>query len=450
MFKPLRRWFAPPVFEDEEKTRIATLLNAILIAGLSLQAVMCLGLLALTPDPLPGLASNGMLISFLLSAWFLMRRGHVRLASSLVAGVLAVFFVFMAFMSGGVFSPMFNGYIIVVVIAGMLLGGRAGIVFALLGIMASLTMLWVEVQGHLPPSVIPSGSVVVCVGVATDFLLAAVLLHLASSSLHAALERVRQSESRLLAEVAERERAEAELREYAIKLERSNRELEGFAYIASHDLKEPLRKIQAFGERLEARYGDVLDERGRDYLTRMRDAAARMQALIEGLLTYSRVTTQAQPFVQVDLNRVLHEVLSDLEVRIEQLQARVEVGELPTVEADPLQMQQLFQNLIGNALKFHREGVAPVVRVWSEQLNGSEGQYQIMVEDNGIGFDEKYVDRIFQVFQRLHGWDEYEGAGVGLAVCRKIVEEHGGTITAKGVPGQGATFVVTLPGSNAK
>ncbi len=246
-------------------------------------------------------------------------------------------------------------------------------------------------------------------------------------------------------EIAERRRAEAELQTYAARLERSNRELESFAYIASHDLKEPLRKIQVFGERLVAKYGDVLDERGRDYLARMQNAATRMQALIDGLLVYSRVTTKAQPFVTVDLNAVVREVLDDLEVRIEQLQARVEVGELPTVEADPLQMRQLFQNLIGNALKFHREGVAPVVRVRSEPLNGSEGQYRIMVEDNGVGFDEKYADRLFQVFQRLHGRSEYEGTGIGLAICRKIIERHGGSITAQSAPDRGATFVVTLP-----
>jgi len=162
------------------------------------------------------------------------------------------------------------------------------------------------------------------------------------------------------------------------------------------------------------------------------------------------VTTKARPFVTVDLKQVVREVLDDLEVHIEQLQARVEVGDLPTVEADPLQMRQLFQNLIGNALKFHREGVAPVVRVWSEPLNGSEDQYRIIVEDNGIGFDEKYADRLFQVFQRLHGRSEYEGTGIGLATCRKIVERHGGNITARSEPGQGATFMLTLPGSNAK
>jgi signal transduction histidine kinase len=256
-------------------------------------------------------------------------------------------------------------------------------------------------------------------------------------------------------EIAERKRAEEALARQTQELARSNAELEQFAYIASHDLQEPLRKVQAFGDRLKAKYGGVLGDQGRDYLERMRGAAARMQTLINSLLTYSRVTTKARPFAPVDLSKVVQEVLSDLEVRIEQVGGRVEVGDLSAIEADPTQMRQLLQNLIGNALKFHREGETPVVKIHAESLNGrgegavgvcpGDGLCQIIVEDNGIGFDEKYVERIFQIFQRLHGRSEYEGTGIGLATCRKIVERHGGSITAKSTPGQGATFIVTLP-----
>ena len=187
----------------------------------------------------------------------------------------------------------------------------------------------------------------------------------------------------------------------------------------------------------------------------MQSAVTRMQSLIEGLLTYSRVTTQAQPFVAVDLGTVLREVLSDLDARIEQLAGTVEVDPLPIVSADPLQMRQLFQNLIGNALKFHREDVPPVVRI---SVEGPGGPWQsadpgesaaevcrIYVQDNGIGFDERYADQIFGVFQRLHGRSEYEGSGIGLSVCRKIAERHGGSITARSTPGQGSLFVITLP-----
>jgi two-component system sensor kinase FixL len=256
-------------------------------------------------------------------------------------------------------------------------------------------------------------------------------------------------------DISERKQAEEALQTYAGKLQKSNQELESFAYVASHDLREPLRKVQAFGDRLRVRYADALDERGLDYLTRMQGAAARMQDLIDGLLTYSRVTTKAQPFAPVDLTQVAREVVSDLETQIERVGGQVEVDELPIIEADPIQIRQLLQNMVSNALKFHREGEPPVVKIHAQLLNG-RGEYpvekgataqncRISIEDNGIGFDEKYLDRIFQVFQRLHGRSEFEGAGIGLATCRKIVERHGGDITAQSAPGQGATFIVTLP-----
>jgi signal transduction histidine kinase len=264
-----------------------------------------------------------------------------------------------------------------------------------------------------------------------------------------------QANEQLQREITERVQAETALQTYAKKLERSNRELQDFAYIASHDMQEPLRKVQAFSDRLQAKYGQTLDDRGRDYLERMQRAAGRMQTLITDLLTYSRVTTKARPFVPVDLARIVHEVLSDLEKRIEQVGGRVEVGDLLTIDADPPQMGQLLQNLIGNALKFHRQDLAPVVRIHAQLLNSqapqpagdtaSDGFCQITVQDNGIGFDEKYLDRIFQVFQRLHGRGTYEGTGTGLAICRKIVERHDGSITAESKPGEGATFIVTLP-----
>jgi PAS domain S-box-containing protein len=243
---------------------------------------------------------------------------------------------------------------------------------------------------------------------------------------------------------------------YSQELARSNAELQQFASVASHDLQEPLRKIQAFGNRLKDKYSETLADQGRDYLDRMQNAAGRMQALIDDLLILSRITTKAQPFVPVNLTQVTQEVLSDLEVRIQQTGARVEVGELPTIHADPVQMRQLLQNLISNALKFHRDGEPQVVKIYSRQVVAPEENQptegspvaelcQIIVEDNGIGFDEKYLDRIFNVFQRLHGRSEYEGTGMGLAICRKIAERHGGTITAKSTPGEGATFIVTLP-----
>ncbi|MCS7305054.1 MAG: PAS domain S-box protein [Thermoguttaceae bacterium] len=258
-----------------------------------------------------------------------------------------------------------------------------------------------------------------------------------------------------LRDISQRKRAEEEQARYAAELERSNKELEQFAYIASHDLQEPLRKIRTFGERLQMKCGEQLDEVGKECLARMQDAAQRMQRLIDGLLTLSRVTTQAQEFVPVNLEEVVREVVRDLEAQIEKVQGRVEIGHLPTIQADPLQMRQLFQNLIGNALKFHRPDVPPLVRVWGRYLRDrtqratgqpeTEEFCRIVVEDNGIGFEEKYADRIFQMFQRLHPRDVYEGTGVGLAICRKIVQRHGGTITAQSTPGKGSTFICLLP-----
>jgi light-regulated signal transduction histidine kinase (bacteriophytochrome) len=246
--------------------------------------------------------------------------------------------------------------------------------------------------------------------------------------------------------------SEKDRESYIKKLSQSNRELEDFAFIASHDLQEPLRKIQTFGDRLKVKWGDGLGEEGCDYLARMQNAAMRMQALIQGLLNYSRVTTRPEPFSPVALTPLVQDVVSDLAVRIEQTGGQVKVADLPVVEASVSQMRQLFQNILGNGLKFHREE-RPLIKVSGKEVNAPMGKevspdgpwVEIRVDDNGIGFDEKYLDRIFQPFQRLHGRSQYEGTGIGLAICRKIVERHGGTITAKSTPGKGSTFIIVLP-----
>jgi PAS domain S-box-containing protein len=246
----------------------------------------------------------------------------------------------------------------------------------------------------------------------------------------------------IVRDIRERKRAEEELRAFTVKLQQSNRELEDFAYVASHDLQEPLRKIQAFGDRLKARYAEALTGEGIDYLKRMQSAAGRMQALINDLLVFSRITTKAQPFAPVDLGAIAHEVVHDLEVRIYQAGGEVVIGDLPAIDADALQMRQLLQNLVGNGLKFHKPDTPPRVEVFGTTINGNA---QITVSDNGIGFDEKYAERIFTMFERLHGRAAYEGTGIGLAICRKIAQRHGGDIQARSSPGEGARFVVTLP-----
>jgi signal transduction histidine kinase len=245
---------------------------------------------------------------------------------------------------------------------------------------------------------------------------------------------------------------EEKLRRSGAQLELSNRELQDFAYVASHDLQEPLRKIVVFGERLKEKCAETLAAEPRDFIERMQKAASRMQTLINDLLTFSRLTTKANPFVRVQLAVIARDVLEDLESRIEQVNGRVEVGELPEIEADSLQMRQLLQNLIGNALKFRRPEEPPVVKVAARIFPTAAGLEicELTISDNGIGFDEKYLDRIFNVFQRLHSRSEYEGTGMGLAIVRKIALHHGGGVTARSRPGHGATFIVTLPTEHTK
>jgi signal transduction histidine kinase len=250
-------------------------------------------------------------------------------------------------------------------------------------------------------------------------------------------------------DVSESERYAEQRHQYTLKLERSNRELQDFAYVASHDLQEPLRKIEAFGDRLVTRYGKDLPDDGRMFLDRMQNAAGRMRRLINDLLDYSRVTTKAKPFTRVVLDEVLTGVLSDLQIRIEESGAVIRSEALPAIDADATQMRQLLQNVLANALKFRKPDVKPEISITCSVDGAKTGHrpphVRIEIRDNGIGFDNKYKEQIFTIFQRLHGRLEYEGTGVGLATVRKIVERHGGSIDADGQPGLGATFIIELP-----
>jgi len=248
-------------------------------------------------------------------------------------------------------------------------------------------------------------------------------------------------------DVTERRFTEWRLDEHRRELERSNAALDEFASVASHDLQEPLRKIMSFGERLESAIGPTITGDARHSLDRMLNAAVRMRTLVQDVLAYSQLTTRTQPFTPTDLSWVAREVVVDLDAAISDSQGTVDVAALPVIDADPIQIRRMLQNLVSNALKYRRKDVPPVVRISS--TNGTPGWCTLIVEDNGIGFNPAYSEKIFQMFERLHGRTQYEGSGIGLAICRKIVERHGGRIAATSSSGQGATFTVTLPVTHA-
>jgi light-regulated signal transduction histidine kinase (bacteriophytochrome) len=248
---------------------------------------------------------------------------------------------------------------------------------------------------------------------------------------------------------------QSELERKIDDLNKSNADLEQFAYVASHDLQEPLRKIVSFGERLDVKSRDILNEEQALYLDRILNSTRRMQMMIENLLEFSRVARAKDDFVQTDLNVILRNTVSDLELLIQKKDAIVTIEPLPAIDAIPVQMAQLFQNLLSNSLKFTRSDVRPEVRVSARVLSSDEVRsiggftgikyVKIEVSDNGVGFEMSESNKIFTLFQRLRGRSEFEGAGIGLAVCKKVVENHKGFISAEGIPDEGAIFKLILP-----
>jgi signal transduction histidine kinase len=260
-----------------------------------------------------------------------------------------------------------------------------------------------------------------------------------TTNLNIMIEQIRNSSDKI-------KKHEEKLQIYSERLRKSNTELEQFAYIASHDLQEPLRKIKFFVDRFKTKYSGNLNEEALEYLERTNDAVVRMVKFIQDLLQYARVTTKAKPFERVDLNEIIKGVISDLDIRINETKAEIRTENLPVIDADLLQMRQLFQNIIGNAIKYHLENITPVINLNSRISSDEDNNFcEINITDNGIGFDNKYADQIFGLFQRLHGRSEYEGTGIGLAICKKIVEQHGGVISAAGREGEGAVFSIKLP-----
>jgi len=230
------------------------------------------------------------------------------------------------------------------------------------------------------------------------------------------------------------------------ELEARNRELQEFAYVVTHDLREPLRKVQTLTDYVVSRYGGRLGEDGRAHLARIPAATHRMAALVEDLLNYFRVSTRERETGPVALDRLVYEVIRDLDTRLEETGGRVTTADLPTVEGDAVMLRQLLQNLVSNAVKFHRPGVPPEVAVEGRvDAEGPAPMLHLEVRDNGIGFAAEHADRIFAPFQRLHTREAYDGTGIGLTICRRIAERSGGTITAESTPGEGTTFIVRLP-----
>lgn len=258
-------------------------------------------------------------------------------------------------------------------------------------------------------------------------------------------------------DVTEKKTAEYKLTQYADELKRSNQDLEQFAYVASHDLQEPLRKIRAFGDRIVSGYQDKLDETGVEYIKRMQQASARMQKLIEDLLSFSRISSGHEEFEKINVSTIVSEVVEDIEGQINRENARVRIEVSGEINGDRGQIRRLFQNLVSNAIKFHQPNVPPIVDITGSIVSAPEAEREygfllaessylrIVVKDNGIGFDEKYADKIFNIFQRLHGRAEFEGTGIGLAICRKIMQNHRGYIYAKSTLNEGSEFVLIFP-----
>jgi light-regulated signal transduction histidine kinase (bacteriophytochrome) len=246
-----------------------------------------------------------------------------------------------------------------------------------------------------------------------------------------------------------------QLLENIASLEAANKDLDRFAFMASHDLQEPLRKIRMFSDRLHLKYREILDEDGKTNIARIQKAAERMQTLITDILTFSKVAVDKPTFIDSDLNTLVGEILLEMNEELREKNAKVQVDKLPMLSVNPSLMKPLFHNLIGNALKYSRKDVSPVIRITSDLTTHTNGRHpkeqqnskycRIFVEDNGIGFDQKYAEEIFGMFKRLHHNTEFEGTGIGLALCKKIVEQHKGFISARSKVNEGSTFIVSLP-----
>jgi signal transduction histidine kinase len=345
-------------------------------------------------------------------------------------------------------------FYLLVVLAGYYIGKR----FAVLGAFFAILLVWIFILTDKKEYYTVDNALHANLNFAAwggFLILAAWLIGTLSEKLQSELQRTER-----LREDLDHERellgiSNRQLRGYSVSLEerveertqelkRSNQELMDFAAVASHDLQEPLRKIVMFGDRLEEHVPSE-ETKGRDYLDRMRKAARRMQGFIDALLKLSSVSSGGQPFQQVDLHQLTLDVVEDLEARINHTKAKVNIdkNKLPTLEADPTQMRQLIQNLISNALKYHRQDIAPIVEITSRPLR--DGFWEIMVKDNGIGIEAQQINLVFHPFERANSGALFEGTGMGLAICKRIVDRHAGSIHVVSQPDKGTSFVILLP-----
>lgn len=437
MLTHIRKWLAPPVFEgDEDKTRTTRVLNTILLA--MLLYVVFIGSIAVPLVFVEKLYSEVFVLATLLMfavAYWSMRRGRVKLASTIFVCTLWIISTVFMLLSGGMTSVVAALYITGTVAAGLLLGVRATLMHAAACILAGLGMVILETSGRSLPRLFSVPTLSGWMNLVINLLLTVTVLNLVLRSLNDALALARQ-------QIEERKQAEEALARQTQELARSNAELEQFAYIASHDLQEPLRMVKRYIQLIERRYGGQLDEDADEFIDFAVDGVERMQELINDLLAYARVSTHGKAFAPTDCSTVLDHALANLKIATEESNAVVTHDDLPTVMGDETQLIRLLQNLIGNAVKFRKKETRPEIHISAER---TRDEWTFSVRDNGIGIDSRHFERIFMIFQRLHTREEYAGTGIGLAVCKKIVERHGGHIWVESGSGKGSTFYFTVP-----
>ncbi|MCP4415487.1 MAG: GHKL domain-containing protein [Chloroflexi bacterium] len=437
--------------EDPDEQRRSLLLNILLLGLFSLVSMAVIFTIFL-PDmdtlDKPRLAIVGSaLLGSLAIIFFIGRYESTQLASWFLVGVLIISMAFADAPQEVVGGRVLYMFTIPILMASVLLrpyssfiaAGLVGLLINIVAFTASFPLNFVAPLGFVAVALVAWLS-------ASSLEQALRDLRTANEELQVRSAELTKTNLRLKQKIVEHKRTEAALAQQAQSLARSNAELQQFAYVASHDLREPLRKVRSFAELLQRRYQGQFDAKGDKYIAYIVDGATRMQALITDLLSYSRVGRESLSLVLTDFNAILNHTLADLEKVIQESGVVITHDSLPTAPADPSQMVQLFQNLLANAIKFRRQEETPRVHIAVEQ---KDGFWLFAVRDNGIGIEPQYVERIFVIFQRLHTITEYLGTGIGLSICKKIVEGHDGRIWIESEFGQGSTFYFTLPATRS-